>query len=70
MRQIRDGRRPERAWGWTMVYLLFAGAIGLMYLEGRATMPNLEHRFALLGIIVLFFALLLLWEKTEESIWR
>lgn len=70
MKQTRDWRKAASGSRWAIGYLLFIGAVGLMYLERRSTMTSREHELALLGIVGLFFALFWVWLKVEECKWR
>ena len=51
-------RKQETAPRWGVVYLLFVGALGLLWLERRSAMTPFDHTVALLGIVVAFFVLM------------
>lgn len=63
----REENIRKRTWAPRsgVVYLLFTGLIGLLFLEGRSAMTAVEHKIALLGIVLLFYAVMWVWLKVE-----
>jgi hypothetical protein len=59
-------RKPEPARSGRLIYVLFAGALGLLYLERRSTMTPFEHTEALLAIVLLFFLVIWMWLGSED----
>jgi hypothetical protein len=53
--------------GW-LLYIGFAVALGLLYLERRSSMTSTDHTIALIAIVVVFFVLTVLWLGREGGI--
>jgi hypothetical protein len=49
-----------------VVYVLFVGALGLLWWEAQAEMTPTGHRLALLAIVLLFFGAVWVWLSWEE----
>jgi hypothetical protein len=53
--------------GW-LLYIGFAIAAGLLYLERRSSMTSTDHTIALTAIVLAFFVLTVLWISGEGGI--
>jgi hypothetical protein len=58
MRRTGDMRRLETAFHSGLLYLVFIGMLGLLYLERRSALTPGEHTLALLGIVLVFCGLI------------
>ncbi len=48
-----------------VVYALFAGALGLLWLEERSSLTPVGHELAILGVVVAFSLLAFIWLGME-----
>ncbi len=48
-----------------VVYVLFVGTLGLLWLEERSSLTPLGHQLAMLGVVVAFSLLVLIWLEME-----
>ena len=59
MRKQTDTPRPG------VVYVLFVGTLGLLWLEERSSLTPGEHQLAILGVVLAFFLLTFIWLDIE-----
>jgi hypothetical protein len=59
-------KEPTRS-GWPL-YASFAIVLGLLWLERRSSLTPADHTLALIGIVVAFFALAVIWLAREGSL--
>ncbi len=70
MRKMDDMQRPERTRSGLVLYLAFAGVIGLLWLERHLSLTPADHTIALLTIVMIFFVVTWMWLDGEGSKWR
>ena len=66
MRRIDDMQRPEPAGSGLVLYVAFATALGLLFLERHAALTQTDHTVALIAIVLAFFVVTLVWLGGED----
>lgn len=65
MNRAHNIRKREATPRFGVIYVLFVGTLGLLWLEDRSVLTPFEHQVVLLAIILLFFALTFAWLTLE-----
>ncbi len=58
-----SGRKPA----WWLLYLLVPVLIGLLFVDHELVLSLLGHQIVQLGIVFVFFGLVVLWLRTNSS---
>lgn len=66
MDRAHDMRKREVPPRFGVIYVVFVGTLGLLWLEERSVLTPLEHQVMLTGIILMFFALTFVWLTLED----
>jgi hypothetical protein len=66
MRGTNETRTPEPIRSGLVLYVAFAAAVALLWLERHAALTQTDHTVALLGIVLVFFVVTAIWLSGES----
>lgn len=65
MGRTGDMREQKGHFHWGLLYLLYVGMLGILYLLGRSALTPTGHKLALIGVVLVFYGLVWVWLGTE-----